>query len=445
MSYTLFIVAMVISNLILLMAISIPFFYQIKGIYFKNRYQQSIVYIKQVLGYLITIFGKIRTGKTSLASSIIHIYTLLFQGELTEMINKTKIMFKSVDFNVLDHFIFEAFEENGFDHKQDFDAVTSLVIQYFNLDPDGHYYDFIKDKSVKELIYDYVFGVYVLFIRNNYVMSNISIYNRITGNYSFQLETRWLEVRNAYNNMDFGIDDYMILFIDEITDDKSASMWNQDAKDESGYKEYLRKFGRYHQERNRLLSTKQDAFDEVRKNRNLTQSNIHLSERVKTTNTNRLLFALVSLPIRFRICLYKGFTVFRFLLKVLIRPKMIKGFKQHFAAFYDYNFARINFERNMMNRIFFWDQFLFSFGFNVYKIKNYDDIEEVGKKDLGEEFVVITPTIHGFGTYETHLAKHDFKQLKQRSKTVIKESNPYDIKSRFNSEERGVNDDRITL
>ncbi len=444
MSQTLFIVLMIISNLILLATISIPFFYQFSSVFIKQKYHKSIQYVKEVLGYLMTIFGKIRVGKTSNASSIIHICTILFQQSLTELIHKTKVLFKTIDFNMMDDYIFSLFAATQFE-QINFEDVTGKVIELFQIDSNGHYFDFIKDRSVHELIYDYVVGVYVLYVRNNYVMANIPIFNRITGNYSFQLETRWLEVRNAYDKKDFGIDDYMILFIDEITDDKGASMWTQDAKDESGYKEYLRKFGQYHQERNRLISTKQDAFDEVRKNRNLTQSNIHMMSKVKTIHTNRFIFRLIQMTYSSKLFMYKSWINFKFILKVIRSPKMIKGFKSHRAMFMDKEFSSVNYERNVMNRLFFWDQFLFSFGYNVYQMKNYADVEDVGKKDEGEEFVLVAPVIYGFGTYETHLAKHDFKQLKERSTTVINESNPYDIKGRFNSEERGVNDDLIAL
>ena len=392
----------------------------------------------------MTIFGKIRVGKTSNASTLIHICTILFQQSLTELIHKTKVLFKTIDFNILDDAIFSLFAETDFE-QINFEDVTSKIIDWFQIDSKGHYFDFIKDRNVHELIYDYVVGVYVLYVRNNYVMANIPIYNRITGNYSFLLETRWLEVKNAYDKKDFGIDDYMVLFIDEITDDKGASTWTQDAKDESGYKEYLRKFGQYHQERNRLISTKQDALDEVKKNRNLTQSNIHMTSKVQTIHTFRSIYQIIKLSFAVKLFMYKTWIHLKFLWKVTRKPKMIKGFKSHLALFLDKQFSRINYERNVMNRLFFWDQFLFSFGYNVYQMKNYADVDDVGKKDEGDEFVLIAPVIYGFGTYETHLAKHDFKQLKERSTTVINESNPYDIKGRFDSEERGVTDDLIAL
>ena len=155
----------------------------------------------------------------------------------------------------------EIFNEHPY---PDFDQLTEAIMDAHKLKGEGLHYNMVGQVKIQKLILDYIFGLYVLNVRNNYVQSKTPFYSNVTHNFSLGLNIEWLKIREAYKNKDYAILDWMVILIDELTDEAGAMTYMDDLKDLAGAKEYRRKFGQIHQERNRMISTKQDVMDEVK-------------------------------------------------------------------------------------------------------------------------------------------------------------------------------------
>lgn len=407
-----------------------------KNKYYNNLFNHTIGFAKNVLGFIVSINGDIRLGKTSLMSGLSSVYQLIIMGNVQDLITKTRNIFKNYDFNIIDNTIFEYFENFSLDNKDeypDFDFITDYIIEIYDIDPLAYVNNFIGNSNSKHLLLDYTQALFVFYIRNNYVQSKTPFYSHITGNYNYELDTEWLKIRLAYQNKDYAINDWMVILIDEITDEAGASEWQTDVKDLAGAKEYRRKFGQIHQERNFIITTKQDVMDEVKKYRNLTHSHLSLDDRVRLTGNYYWIHSFISRVLSIKLFFHKNIFL---RLKFLFMKNKEKGFT--FNNYYEMYEKQTNIIRNTNNYLFYLKEFLTSIGYNVYygrNLKRAEDIEKV-KADV-EEFYFYIPTMLCFGTYDTHLYKSMQTDIIRDSTTIAKEIIP-ELNPKFFEESKTI-------
>ena len=277
-------------------------------------------------------------------------------------------------------------------------------------------------RSVRKYILDYVQAVFVYNVRQNFVQSKTPFYSHITGNWNLELEVDWLSIKDAYRNKDYAILDWVVILIDELTDEASAGMWQEDVKDLSGAKEYRRKFGQIHQERNRLITSKQDVMDEVKKYRNLTHSHLIVDEKVSTVGNHYWIHSLAEKILSIYLFLHKYFFVKVKYYFNKIRKK-IKGVS--FDDYYESYCNEVYIIRKVSNYLYYLKQFLTSIGYNRYfgrVLQRAEDIEKVSA-DV-EHFHLLIPSLECWGTYDSHYFKSMQQDLIKNSSTIAKELKP---------------------
>lgn len=405
--------------------------------FLQNSFHSTIYYYKNKLGFIVSINGDIRMGKTSLLSGLSSVAQISIIQDLQELLEDTKKILYKFSFNEIDDILIDYYLSFTYKDKEnypDFDYIVDLLIDHLEIESKTNIYNFIGNIGSRKLLIDYAQALFVLNIRNNYVQSKTPFYSHITGTYNLELNLDWLKIKEAYKNKDYAILDWVVILIDEITDEASASEWQSDVKDISGAKEYRRKFGQIHQERNRIISTKQDILDEIKKYRNLTHSHIQIDEKVSTTGNYNFIYNFVEKWFKLQLFFNKQYQKVKYL---FIRKKFNKI---SFNDYYYWYLNEYNITRRKSNYLYYLKQFLKSIGYNRYYgriLKRAEDIEKV-TADV-EEFYFFIPTIYCFGTYDTHLYKSMQTDLINISNSITKEIIP-ELNPKFFEEEIGNNE-----
>jgi len=414
--------------------------------FLKKAFDISISYAQQ-LGFLISVNGAIRSGKTSFQSGLKHIFEIIIENMLLEKITTVRRIFKSIDFTVVDIFIDEYYQGNeqlicGIHQQQKFDEVLKMLLDYLDSLTFNMYGSIINNllsnKTSKQLFEDYIFSYWVYYYRRNYVQSKTIFYSHITSSFSMDYNVEQTKINKAYELKEYAIYDYMVELVDEASDDIGQNQRFKDIKEEDGDKDYRRKFGQIHQERNWQITTKQDVKDEVAKFRRLTQSNIWIPERVSQRGTNRFILSLATF----------FFHVYYFFYdQTYMRIKSIFKNKER-LAFVDYleqDYKRINMKRDSDNWLLHLDWFLKAAAYNRYDLRIYANEEDVKSNDPLKftKQVYYIPTRYCWGTYDTHKYRSIEHELLLRTKIESVESNWFDDKPYF-EEKKGEEHDNLS-
>lgn len=424
-------IAILIINIILLL-FKLPFFIlKFKKMKYERKTQETI-YTMNSFGFLISLIGELGSGKTSFQSALAHGYTVIFQEKLISMMKETKTIYKRIDFNVLDDALFEVFLNQGF---FDFSQITKDILD--ELDLKNHIvFDEMSYKTTFDYFYDYVFAFFVLYVRNNYVYSLSTFYNRLTRNFNMAYKLDWQRIYDAYAKKDYAIQDYAVELLDEITDALGADEWRSEEKDESGIKEYLRKYRHVHQERNRMITSRQDATDLVKRYRVLTQSNLVMSG-VVGVDVYHFIYKMVWFTKKTNYNLYKFFKYGM--------PWLFTKLRHWFAtasyeSYLDKQYGLINYLRNVDHYMLHVRWFIKSLGYARYHMTHYHRIEDIDKDGKGVELELYVPIKWAFSTYEEFAYKHIQKQLLQQAsnKESFEINNIFDKPNFYNHRKKGV-------
>lgn len=408
--------------------------------FLKTMFQVSIAHA-QNLGFLISINGSIRIGKTSFQSGLSHILQILLQMKAIEKIEKTRKVYKSLNFNVIDEIVYQKYDEYYQEEKgfPNFDLILDDLTSFFRskgVDIDETIiYNLLDTQTSSRYFEDYIFALWVVNIRNNYVQSKTKFYSHITQNISYDLNPNHRKIHVAYKQKDYSIYEYMVLLLDEVSDESGANKRFDDVKEEDGDKDFLRKFGQMFQEHNYLITTKQDVKDEIKKFRSLTQSNIWLPEKVQQKGYFNFILNIVSMVYSLFYFFYIIFMVdIPYLVKKLFKSEIIIEIQneqevhkviESLDEYKDYHYKLVNLKRTLDNKLLYIDWFLFSISYNKYLVLNYQSEDDVKKKDptmFDKQFFYI-PTQFCFGTYDTHYYRNIQKELLDQTTTRSDETN----------------------
>jgi len=384
------------------------FTYFFKSSYYHNRYSETLYTLKEK-GYLISISGKVKVGKTTLANGMKHAYEKIILNQLEEKIAYTKVILQDVDFNELNDFIdFKFYEWFDQDLKKDFNQLAEEVIVTFKIN-DSVVNDFINIKRIIVIVRQYVEAYFYYFIKANFVYSNTSTYSRVTGKFNQKYNIENQQIMNSYLRKTFDIDRYSVELIDEASDEDNAMKWRE--IEDTGAKEYRRKYAHIYEETNRLISIKQDSSDEIKKYRNLYHSNFYINHKAVLRNTygliKRILFILINLKIWF----YNKW--FSLLHKTKLLFKRIDSIDVQME--FEYN--RSNFIRKMDTRKYYLEMLFKSFGYLVFNTNDYYNEKDIGSKqaDTFAEEILVFPVIECWGMFNHVEFNYLYDELKASS------------------------------
>jgi hypothetical protein len=403
--------------------------------YYAYRFDRS-KFQASMLGYLISINGPIRIGKTSFQSGLKHLFELEIEYKLQKMIMDIHRTYPSIDFNRIDDFLHHMMTES-IPTDQIYQVLKDYLIEE-HVNNDTLVFNFIGHNTTSKNLYDYMYAFWVLNYRRNYVHSKTKFYSHITNSMSMDYDVGQQKINKAYENRNYSIYDYAVELIDEASDDVGANKRYEDVKEEDGDKDYRRKYGQIHQEYNRLITTKQEVKDEIKRFRQLTQSNLWMPVPLKVVNSRRTILRAIT----------HVFNAFYFIYDVIVLRtsfyylKIRKMFPYPFDDYKQYRYQKVNLKRRMDNYLMHVDWLLKSFSYNRYVLLNYADEEDVKKKnpDFYDQQVYYIPTIFCWGTYDTHYWRIIQEELMNRSKRSSKEDNVFDIKPYFQKEKESGDD-----
>lgn len=334
--------------------------------------------------------------------------------KLNEKMEKIRNIFYNIDFNEFENIILFSLQKTN-----DLDKIKEIIIQYYNINSKKLYYNYLDFDIIDNLIKDYIEAYYTLNIRNQYVYSKTYFYSHITNksNLIYDLESQ--KINEAYKNRTYSIHDNFVELHDEASDDIDASK-NQDvSKDNSGALEYRRKYGHLHKETNYLISTKQEAANEIARYRRLNQSNIYIEKNVEIIYIYKLINKIIKRIIK----IIDKINYIKFNIQAILKNKI----------FYDKRIEYINRKmkgklkfRKIKNFLVYVQKFLFSQNYCYFKIRNYSNDSDVGKinnesKKYYDEFNYIIPLKYCFGCFNTHEYSYIQDELIKNSKVNIED------------------------
>lgn len=200
---------------------------------FKRMYITSLSMTKN-LGYIIWLTGKIRSGKTVLMTALTHLFTFSFINELSNKMSEIEDKLPELPFNKLKN-IFLFNKNNGIEFNKnvemiinDFKNSDEFGIFSLNYNLENGYFNFLKYQD-KIIILNKYFEYFENLNRENYVYSNILIWNQIKASYSYNWKNEYFHVKD---NKEFPLEKYMIICYDEKTlqdaNDNSIKKLNAD-------------------------------------------------------------------------------------------------------------------------------------------------------------------------------------------------------------------------
>lgn len=417
--------------------------------YFGRRKYLSFLFNKSIsqidgLGFLNSINAPIKTGKTSLGQGISHILQILTMNRIEELFDKTKKMFKTIDFVKLDDFIMsdfvsqyeaiiEACENPSIEMISIKKTVQNLFL-HFRFQ-DRLIYDFINIRSFSDWMYKYAEGLFVMYIRSNFVQSKTKVYSHITGKFNYSYDLNDQKIYLAYEKGEFAIYKYMVEMIDEASDDIEAEKWREEK--DSGAKEYRRKYAHIFEETNRMITIKQDSSDEIKKFRSLHQSNLYIIEKVDQRGTGRDLYAIIKTILYIPVFFYQLRLKLAFGLRYMVHFIRTRE-KLDYSQFENLHYAMINLQRKIDNKLYYIDMFLKRIAYNRFHVLNYPSEEDVGKRDpvYYSEMTLYIPTIYCWGVFNHVEYKTIYEDLMNVSKKHANEVNYYVRENYF--EKKGV-------
>lgn len=163
--------------------------------------------------YNISIEAKVGGGKTLLTTLLSQYKTLAFIDEIDEKISNTKKILYQLDFNKIDNMISTKYNESTYipeiyDHILDDEEIADKLVGYYN--------NYRQETPKVTLMEDYIIA-YCAKLRNNYVLANYTIYNKITNTFNFDLDESLLLIKNKEAMKKYYIPSYSVILEDELS------------------------------------------------------------------------------------------------------------------------------------------------------------------------------------------------------------------------------------
>ena len=221
------------------------------------------------LGSVVAVEGKVGAGKSTLVSLFAQYHNISTEIDLINKMNSYKEKLTSFPFLKWNLMLDNLKCENI--RAEVTALISSFGDDYLLLDL---YYDYQNYYTNRKLLYDYSI-LYLLLKRDNFVLSDIAIFNQIKGNLSKEFNVSWLKLKETNT---FPIDDYMLIVNDETLltnkNDNALKRLNAD----SGEDVFLRLIRNASGGTMRFIGTMQDVTRWQKIQRELTSTIISVEE-----------------------------------------------------------------------------------------------------------------------------------------------------------------------
>lgn len=357
--------------------------------YERNCYETYLRY--KDLGSIVAVEGKVGSGKSTLVSLFSQYHNLYVQNELISMMNSLSEKVSSFPFKTFNNLLDLLPNENlDLEIK---DLINKFDDQYLINDI---YYDYQNYYTNKKLIYDYAI-CYFHYKRENYVLSDISIFNQIKGNFSKQFDVAWLKVKETNN---FPIDDYSLLINDETLLFNSNVRALKKLNEDSGEDMFLRLIRNASSGTIRFIGTMQDVTRWQKNQRELTSTIISVEESYLVGSSKSFLRKIE-----------RKRKFYKVIYKIFIKLKN--------DPFYE---EKENFFRKKLKQLRIKEDKHINSSFIRFNCAIYNKVENVGKKiteeleDRGNYYVSFYgPVNYCWGNLDTYYFKPVFEYLRNIS------------------------------
>lgn len=170
-------------------------------------------FFNKKLKYITMIETSVGGGKSSLMAGITHYKALHFQEMIKEKISYTQKILYYLDWNKIDSIIKDTYKR---DTK--INHIVNKILEDAELSDSfkGFYNNYRQDVPLMTILKDYVTAVCAL-ERNNYVMANYRIFNRVTKSFNIDLPPNLFDIKTAEGQANYYIPSYCIIAADEIS------------------------------------------------------------------------------------------------------------------------------------------------------------------------------------------------------------------------------------
>lgn len=379
-----------------------------------NNYGKTIAYVKYNLKYLISVFAKIRAGKTSFVNGIVGLKERELEERcLNEMLEIIDFL-PNVDFSVLNAVLDEICDNDDVFYKN-WDRMTRNAFYVCDI-KDGVINDFINCKSIYEVIHKYIECYYVITRRGIYVYSKNWRYSFNNGKPSVFLSDNTMNIKDVVISNEFYLRNWSIVIEDELSLSRGNILSNSKTAKDTGKKELKALWGQIFEETVVYFSIKQRYEDEISSDRRLYTNYISLESREIYND-----YGFFIRYFEFRKFLIELRSKILFFFKRRIRRKKYKEYI-NYEAYRISTESKIREKESIFNNAI---RFFRSLAWVNIGITEYERLEDIDKKELGIKNKLTLPLRDTIGNYDTHDYKFIRDILNQLSNVLYTKNNSY--------------------
>lgn len=364
--------------------------------------------------YLISVFAKIRAGKTSFVNGIVGLKERELEERcLNEMLEIIDFL-PNVDFSVLNAVLDEICDNDDVFYKN-WDRMTRNAFYVCDI-KDGVINDFINCKSIYEVIHKYIECYYVITRRGIYVYSKNWRYSFNNGKPSVFLSDNTMNIKDVVISNEFYLRNWSIVIEDELSLSRGNILSNSKTAKDTGKKELKALWGQIFEETVVYFSIKQRYEDEISSDRRLYTNYISLESREIYND-----YGFFIRYFEFRKFLIELRSKILFFFKRRIRRKKYKEYI-NYEAYRISTESKIREKESIFNNAI---RFFRSLAWVNIGITEYERLEDIDKKELGIKNKLTLPLRDTIGNYDTHDYKFIRDILNQLSNVLYTKNNSY--------------------
>ena len=241
-----------------------------------NQIRASDNWVKNNIGRITSIVGRVKTGKSSFLCAVMHSATRIIKDDLSARIESIKSDLYFLDFNEVDEFLI-----NQYLLTSDTELVGENLYNEFHL-KNYLLHDFVNVKISKKLLMDYAKYFYHLNIKNCYMFTKgISLYDRENNSPSKYIFDETLEIKKVKDTHIYYNQIASVIGEDEKSVRDSNTKSNDKESKESGTKEFKIFYGHITRELGYYFTTKQIEVDEIVTTRRLNMTTYETKRAVE--------------------------------------------------------------------------------------------------------------------------------------------------------------------
>lgn len=231
--------------------------------------------LNKELKFIISAEAPVGGGKSSFAAGVSHYQTLKYLDMIQNKIDWTRKIVHQADYIYLNSFIETKYQVEYLPHKKIYELalLDQSIAPYF----EGTYSDHVTDYPLPGILEDYIIA-YTAKLRNNFVCSSYTIFNRITETFNYDFDFGSLNVKSEESRKNYHLFNYCIYLEDEkaLSDYKNTGSFKE--FDKLGQDTTLRLFRQLKKETASYMSLSQNSTRVAKLIRELTNTRILIEE-----------------------------------------------------------------------------------------------------------------------------------------------------------------------